>query len=76
MNVHSNNNPFLTKNVVKNGYYGNEAFGLTWDYTEVRQIAAFVTTKNLEQNLTGFRANQFYFEYKQKLEKNHAKKIN
>ena len=49
MNLHSHNNPFLTEKMVKNGYYGNEGFGLAWDGIEVRQIGLFITTnKNKE----------------------------
>ena len=38
MNLQSRNNQFLTEKMVKNGYDGNEGFGLAWDCTVVRQI--------------------------------------
>ena len=30
--------------MVKNGYYGNEGFGLPWDHIKVCQIGLFTTT--------------------------------
>ena len=33
--IHFHNNPFLTENIVKNRYYGNESFSLARDRTEV-----------------------------------------
>ena len=33
--IHSHNNPFLAKKVVKNGYYGNKNFSLALDRIEV-----------------------------------------
>ena len=31
--------------MVKNGYYGNEGFGLPWDHIKVRQMTLFTTTE-------------------------------
>ena len=45
MSLHSHNNRFLTKKMVKEGYYGNECFGLARDRIEVRQMNPFPTTK-------------------------------
>ena len=44
MNLNSHNNPFLVGKMVKNGYYGNEDFGLPWDRIKVCQIGLFTTT--------------------------------
>ena len=44
MNLHSHDNPVLTEKMGKNGYYGNEYFGLAWDRIEVRQMNPFITT--------------------------------
>ena len=37
--------------MVKNGYYGNEGFGLAWDRIEVRYIGRFITTEILLDTL-------------------------
>ena len=39
---------FLTKEMVKKGYYENEGFGLAWDRIEVRQMNPFITTFSLQ----------------------------
>ena len=43
-NLHSHYNSFLTKKMVKNGYYGKECFGLARDCIETRHMNLFTTT--------------------------------